>query len=395
MNEILTSSSAPLRSTPHLELKSYSENQDLLAQGGTEPSSRSQTLICSVNDNRWWIKVTLLGTITNFLDNADIQQTSKRQRRIFYQHFVTQINYESLPLLSDTVTEIILQGTTATGQEMEFGLDDTDDTMSILSKSLKYRIREDPLRVVYPPCNEFPYFRKFNDEQLITGSEIADGVYWVYKDEIRYILKIFNRPLYEPRDTDVFRKELENLEYFAGLPNIVQAAGIRVSTNPYATSTGSDRSLVVTGVLLEAYSGGSLRQVLLENRLTEYLWKQWPVQIGTALNRFHKANKTHMDIKPSNIVIDSKGNAVIIDISGIGGITRQWCSPEIQDEMSPFDLPFEQRQLNDLWAYGRLLSEIGSHATDDPYANTLKQVAECLMKGNCQTLISDLPACLP
>ena len=101
-----------------------------------------------------------------------------------------------------------------------------------------------------------------------------------------------------------------------------------------------------------------------------------------------------MDLKPSNIVIDSKGNAVIIDISGICGITRQWCSPEIQDEMSPFDLPFEQRQLNDIWAYGRLLSEIGSYATDDSCANTLKQVAECLMKGNCQTLKSDLPAYL-
>lgn len=174
---------------------------------------------------------------------------------------------------------------------MELELDDTDDTMSILSKSLRYRIREDPLRVVYPPSNQFPDIRKFSDEQLITGAEIADGVYWVYKDEIRYILKIVNRPLYEPRDTDVFQNELENLEYFAGMPNIVQAAGVRVSTNPYATSTGSNRSLVVTGALLEAYPGGSLRQVHVEYRLTEYPWKQWPVRIGTALNRFHKAKK--------------------------------------------------------------------------------------------------------
>ncbi|OAX80095.1 hypothetical protein ACJ72_05577 [Emergomyces africanus] len=95
-----------------------------------------------------------------------------------------------------------------------------------------------------------------------------------------------------------------------------------------------------------------------------------------------------MDIKPSNIVIDSEGNAVLIGISGVGGITRQWCSPEIQHETYPFGLPFEQRRLNDIWAYGKLLSEIGSHAKDDLFANDLEQVADCLMKENCQTRMS-------
>ncbi|KKZ66545.1 hypothetical protein EMCG_07659 [[Emmonsia] crescens] len=390
MNETLTSSPAPIKSTFRLELKSYSENQDYLAQGNTEPSSCSQTLIYYVEDKRWWIKVTLLGTIGNILDNAEIQQVSKRQRRTLYQNFVTRISYKSLPLLPDTVTEIILEGYTAvTDRDMEFELDDTTGTMKTLNNSLRYRVQEDPLRVVYPLCHEFPYLRKIDSEQLVTDTEITDGVFWVYHNEIRYILKIVNRPLYEPGDTNVFRKELENLEYFAGVPNIVQAAGVAVSTNPYLTSGGSDGPRVVTGILLEAYSGGSLRQVLLENRVAEYPWKQWPVQIGTALNRFHEAKKTHMDIKPSNVVIDSEGSAVVIDISGIGGITRQWCSPEIQqDERSPFDLPFEQRRLNDVWAYGKLLSEIGSHAREDPFASTLKQVADCLMKENSQTRMS-------
>ncbi|PYI10643.1 kinase domain protein [Aspergillus sclerotiicarbonarius CBS 121057] len=376
-------------STPHVELKSYSENQDYLAQGRTEPSSRSQSLIFHVKDHRWWIKVTLIGTIANLLDNGQIQQASKRQRRTLFQDLVKQINYEPLPLLPDTVTELILEGDTAsTGQKVEFGLDSTSDSIDVLNISLKYRTQEDPLRVVYPASDDFPCFRKINDGELIRDTEISDGVFQVYHNGVRYILKIVNRPLYEPRDTEVLRKELENLEYFAGVPNIVQAAGVAVSTNPYVTSSGSDGPLVVTGILLKAYPGGSLRQVLSENRVAEYTWKKWPVQIGTALNRFHEANKTHMDIKPSNIVIDSEGNAVIIDIGGIGGMTRQWCSPEIQDETSPFDLPFEQRRLNDVWAYGKILFEIGSHAKDDPFANRLKQVADCLMRENCQTRMS-------
>lgn len=376
-------------STTHLELKLYSEDEDFLVQGKTEPNSRSQTLIYFVKDTRWWIKVTLIGTITNLLNNGQIQQASKRQRRVLFQDLVKQINYDQLPLLADTVTELILEAdTAATKHNLEVGSVGTFGTMEVLNIFLKYKIQEDPLRVVYPASADYPCFRKIHDEELTRDTEISDGVFPVYHNGVRYILKIVNRPLYEPRDTHVFRRELENLEYFAGVPNIVQAEGVAVSRNPYMTTSGSDGPLVVTGILLKAYSDGSLREILLENRVAEYAWKKWPVQIGTALNRFHEAKKTHMDLKPSNIVIDSGGNAVVIDISGIGGITREWCSPEIQDEASPFDLPFERRRLNDVWAYGKLLSEIASHARDDPFANSLEHVAQCLMKDNFQSRMS-------
>ncbi|KAL4935268.1 hypothetical protein BDV06DRAFT_207374 [Aspergillus oleicola] len=372
-------------STNHLELKSYSEDEEFLVQGKLEPNSHSQTLIYFVKDTRWWIKVTLLGTIANLLDNDRIQHTSKRQRRELFQDLVKQINYERLPLLADTVTELILGETAGTGHNLEVGLAGTLNTIEVLNKSLKYQIREDPIRVVYPAAADYPCFQKIHDEELTRKTEISDGVFWVYYNRSQYILKIIDRPLYEPRDTHVFQKELENLEYFAGVPNIVQAKGVAVSRNPYMTSRGSDGPLVVTGILLKAYSNGSLRDILLENRVPDYAWKKWPAQIGTALNRFHEAKKTHMDLKPSNIVIDSKGNAVVIDISGIGGITREWCSLEIQDEASPFNLSFEQRQLNDIWAYGKLLSKIASHARDDPFANSLERVARCLMKDNSQS----------
>ncbi|EAW08364.1 protein kinase domain protein [Aspergillus clavatus NRRL 1] len=376
-------------STDHLELKLYSEDEEFLVQGKTEPNSRSQTLIYFVKDTRWWIKVTLIGTITNLLNNGQIQQASKRQRRVLFQDLIRQINYKQLPLLADTVTELILEAdTAATKHNLEVGLVGTLGTMEVLNIFLKYKIQEDPLRVVYPASADYPCFRKIHDEELTRDTEISDGVFPVYHNGVQYILKIVNRPLYEPRDTHVFQKELENLEYFTGVPNIVQAEGVAVSRNPYMTTSGSDGPLVVTGILLKAYSDGSLREILLENRVAEYAWKKWPVQIGTALNRFHEAKKTHMDVKPSNIVIDSGGNAVVIDISGIGGITREWCSPEIQDEAAPFDLSFEQRRLNDVWAYGKLLSEIALHARDDPFTKSLEQVAECLMKDNPQSRMS-------
>lgn len=58
--------------------------------------------------------------------------------------------------------------------------------------------------------------------------EITDGVHRVLckTDGVSYVMKVVNRPLYYPQDTDVIRKELENLELFRGVPGIVQPAGI-------------------------------------------------------------------------------------------------------------------------------------------------------------------------
>lgn len=142
------------------------------------------------------------------------------------------------------------------------------------------------------------------------------------------------------------------------------------------------------GILLEFYSGGSLQQVFDRNCLQDYPWEQWPLQIATALIRLHRAGKTHMDIKPSNVVLDSDGNAILIDISGIGGITRAWCAPEIQDITSPFELPFNVRQWSDVWAYGRLLLEITKHAKQSPHVMHLKSVADELMNEDMQERLS-------
>ncbi|KAJ5256655.1 hypothetical protein N7478_012759 [Penicillium angulare] len=87
-----------------------------------------------------------------------------------------------------------------------------------------------------------------------------------------------------------------------------------------------------------------------------------------------------MDLKLPNIVLDKDGNAVIIDISGIGGITHGWQAPEIRYEISPFDLPFQTRRWNDTWAYGKVLKEITSNLKleDDDYLNALSMVADHL-----------------
>jgi serine/threonine protein kinase len=141
-------------------------------------------------------------------------------------------------------------------------------------------------------------------------------------DRTTYILKAVNRLLYIPRDSDIIRTELENLEQFKGVTGIVQTAGIAVFNNPYATSQIGFQQMVINGVLIDN-SGGSLKCVLNEQRVREFGREQWAIQLGNALSIIHRAKETHKDIKPSTVVLDDSGNAVFIDISGISGITHE------------------------------------------------------------------------
>ncbi|KXG54429.1 uncharacterized protein PGRI_075730 [Penicillium griseofulvum] len=376
----------PIQST--VKLQSYSENQDYLVQGTPETSSRSQTLVYRSGDCEWWIKVTFVGLFSRALHASEKRSISKRELREKYQAFVKLIQYNSLPLLDDTVTEVILEIAPETVGTIQLKHEATNNVNSyaMLARRLTYQIREDPSRVLYPLCDEFPSFRNIHLADLIDGEEITDGVFRVSHkhDSMHYIHKVVNRPLYFPHDTDVIRSELENLKCFHGVPNIVQQAGIVVSPNPYMTLRGFDQPLVVNGILLKYYTGGSLRDVLSKGQVAMYPWKRWGIQIATALSCLHTARKSHMDIKTSNVVLDAEGNAIVIDISGIGGMTYEWRAPEVRDILSPIGLPFERRRLNDIWAYGKLLSEIAAHAEDCPYLETLRSVAAKLMEEDTQ-----------
>jgi serine/threonine protein kinase len=230
-------------------------------------------------------------------------------------------------------------------------------------------------------CDDFPYFRTVRLDDLVDSEEVANDIYRVFHkdDGMHYIFKELGYVLYHPIDTSVVRSELTNLGHFRGMPNIVQPAGIVVARNPYMTSPNRDQPLIIRGILLQYYRGGSLKDILSKHQAAGRPWQRWGIQIATALNCLHAAEKTHMDIKPSNIVVDAEGNAVLIDLSGIG-VTYEWRAPETRDILSPEELPFEDRRLYDTWGYGKLLSEIVEQAVDCPYSEAVKLIAARLME---------------
>ncbi|KAJ5515037.1 kinase domain protein [Penicillium fimorum] len=117
-------------------------------------------------------------------------------------------------------------------------------------------------------------------------------------------------------------KELEVLRQFQRYPGIVHLAGIVICTNPYKTDPARERPKVVSGFLLEFWDLGSLEQILESGHISKYFnWRARMVQIGEALIHMHESHWSHLDLKPSNIVMDSNGHAAIIDIGSSCGFT--------------------------------------------------------------------------
>ena len=260
-----------------------------------------------------------------------------------------------------------------------------------LTRRLICKLREDPTKFVYPLCEEFPPFRNVPIEDLLDCSDITNGNFQVsHKDDgMQCIHNIINPVPYHPYDTDVNLAELANLEYFQGVPNIVQPVGIVVFRNPYMTSR-RDQPLVFHGILMHYYYGGPLKGILADDKVAEYDWVRWGSKLRmlrcACIQWMHTVEKTHLDIKLSNVVLDAEGNAVLIDISGIGDITYEWLAPELHDILqSPADVPFERRRWNDTRAFGNLLPGIAAHAGSSLYAETVKLIASWLLAEDTQT----------
>ncbi|KAJ5808510.1 hypothetical protein N7474_009779 [Penicillium riverlandense] len=60
------------------------------------------------------------------------------------------------------------------------------------------------------------------------------------------------------------------------------------------------------------------------------------------------------------------GNTILIDISGIGGMTHEWRAAKLQDEISPFDLPGTRIERHG--ACGKLSATIASGAGNSTFA---------------------------
>lgn len=108
-------------------------------------------------------------------------------------------------------------------------------------------------------------------------------------------------------------------------------------------------------------------------------WKRWPLQIGYELLYLHQKSITHMDLKPSNVVIDINDNALLIDIR---------TAPELRDKDN-LNVPLQERVLSDIWAYEMLLSAIARSVDGSEDVYLLHEVVKETTKG-CPTMRMEL-----
>ncbi|KAL2020269.1 hypothetical protein VTK56DRAFT_8593 [Thermocarpiscus australiensis] len=225
--------------------------------------------------------------------------------------------------------------------------------------------------------------------------DYGGGVHKVrlHGDETIYVYKEVERPFYVPPDSEVLERELWNLELLRGnTVGIVQLIAAVVSNNPYQSSQFSNNSdsVVLRGILLEYHPNGTLGNALKSPKPEmDGRWCRWALQITTAVAHLHQCGLTHMDLKPSNVVISADFDAVLIDVSGIGGVTRQWLSPEMLNENDPLSGSIEARKQNDIWALGKMLSAMADVCCAEDEEQLLRSIARSATRPPPQISLSD------
>ncbi|KAF2182593.1 kinase-like protein [Zopfia rhizophila CBS 207.26] len=371
-----------------IELGAYKENVDFRSRGEPEPHIRSQNIIFSCEGHRWHIKVTFRGGILRGeVPDAFIKAQKKLSiRRQQLRTFIWFIQLECLPLLEDTVTEVEFRPT-STGKRLgskilplrsHISKLPPDNGYNQFSGDFYYQIWEDPSRVFYPPLTKAFSVPTTLSSDLKTITEIAPGIsrIRIISDvkEQDYIFKSLDKPNYHPRDSEALVHEIKNLQLFRHSPFIVQLVSVVGSTNPYYTGRSEAHSSVLRGILVEYHPGGTLEEALMAPYARSG-WRKWPIQIACGLQQLHDKNIAHMDLKPSNIVIKSNNDAVIIDIGGIG-FTAEWTAPEARKSGDPISLPWEARRRNDIWTYGKLLLRMVQFECDEEKVRLLHEVID-------------------
>lgn len=161
-----------------LALKSYSENFDFKVVNKPEPDLRSHTLIIRNDRFTWWIKVTVAGDVLEM--RASKKCKDYRERRSEFQELVRSFDYNPFSLLDDAVTEIVLtlsedsQDSTTSFLLQEYRRN--DNVFIQYAHRTSYKVREDPERVAYPPCEGFPNRRRSDIGELQKGEHLSVAV---------------------------------------------------------------------------------------------------------------------------------------------------------------------------------------------------------------------------
>lgn len=287
------------------------------------------------------------------------------------------IDFGSYSLQDDTVTELIVtRDTDSPNSPLQRSPQASSEYWPIMGE-LSIHVREDPNRVVFPLFKYPPNVQVEDISRIQKIRRLHCGVYEVRlsDDELTYVYKEVDQPMYVLGDSDVLEHEFQNLQAFRGVCRIVQLIAAVVSSLPYQT-LGQDGPTVLRGILLEYHPNGSLLDYLRGSDPAQP-WTRWALQVTEAVSHLHDKDVAHMDLKPGNVVISREGDAMLIDISG-KGYTYEWLSPEMEAEVDAVDdilcVSLDLRKSNDIWALGKMFGEMALVSPSEAEQKLLKRL---------------------
>ncbi|KAK8029436.1 hypothetical protein PG993_010727 [Apiospora rasikravindrae] len=360
------------------EIQFVRQSYDERGAKGTEPTERWLSLVLYKRRSKWHVRVAFHGALQSSTD-ALFKKTKRRQD---LENLCLCIDFCRISCIDNTVTELLISLDEKDWRLPLQSSPGTDNAYAAKADSLWASVQEDPKRVRYPlydPSSPTPIMELKN---ITKAREVEAGVHEarIDGDPTLYIYKQIERPFYVPRDSAVLIQELRNLELVGGTENIVKLIAAVISENPYQTTDEEGSTTVSRGILIEHHPNGTLKDALHDpKRQMDGRWLVWSRQIAKALARLHVAGLAHMDLKPSNVVITAEWNAVVIDISGIGGVTREWLLPELRKEADPLSQSLEVRKQSDIWALGQILYEMAEVSTQED-KQSLRTIADAATK---------------
>ncbi|KAL3454451.1 kinase-like domain-containing protein [Aspergillus insuetus] len=374
----------------------------------------------------WWVRAVIsFWPLPQKPTNADYIKLCEA-----FRAFIETVDFVQLPLLNDTVSLLTFK---LAGENQGI----LDDPQFLLPFEDGERVPEkyfinirpymrcgvvvDRKRIRYLALDrrhrDLP---KFHHSRLENTVEIDSAVQGVTIDGKKYVHKIIQRDNYYPADTKHILDEIDAYMQFRGVPHIAQLAGMVVSENPYRTHPASpgkpgNMAEVIIGFLLPYYPNGTLASVSRRNIPYQHVYHQptstffnfasffgeqvadtippfdrrlfeWAKQVGQGLRSMHDAGRPHVDVKTTNVLLDEKLNALLIDISGTSGWTWEFLSPEMDallshsndEEVDLGKIPFDIRVGTDCWAFGKLLQSLYRRSSGGKEAVRMLKVASQL-----------------
>lgn len=194
----------------------------------------------------------------------------------------------------------------------------TNLNLQTTDRQLHVHVTEDVNEIIpYPPITAVAHIhcKMYPESALVFESHLSGFVYKVRLDGQIYIKK----EIPSPDNVDEFLYELNALYDLRNSRGVIPYVGIVVD----------DRQRIVKGLLISFASQGALVDIIYDEPDLPWMCRErWARQIVHGLSEIHEGGFVQGDFTLSNIVVDAKNDAKLIDINR-RGCPMGWEPPEM------------------------------------------------------------------